>query len=721
MPATQMERVIQTLRHATLPHDGAGLTDGQLLERYLSSREEAAFAALLNRHGPMIWGVCRRILSRHQDAEDAFQATFLVLVCKAACITPREKVANWLYGVAHQTAVRVRATAARRRMREKQVTVMPEPTTNEPRGKGGLEALLDEELSRLPEKYREVIVLCDLEGKTRKEAAQHFHLPEGTVATRLATARTMLARRLSRLGVSVTGGALAALLAQRAASAHVPATVASTTIKAASLFAAGQAAAGGVLSATAVAVTKGVLKTMLLNKLKVTTSVLLFLAVLGSGMVTLTGQALTEKQAQKPAKQKKAPADQPVKEKKEPVKEEKPREPAPREVHGPVKAVDAEKNTFTVAHKEGDKTYTVAMGAEVWIDGKLGKLAELPPGPQVYVSVILADDRTTALKVQASGQQFGFVTVKSVDAEKNTITFEEDKQPAEIAGKTLPLRKGAGIVIDGKPGKLADVPPGTVVNLTLCVDQKTICVFFAEGRSFWTVAVKSVDAEKNTITFKDDKQLPAELSGKTFPVARDADIRIDGKAGILAGVPGGAFVYLRLSVDQKTARSVWAEGPWLPSGSALIKSVDSEKSTITFDDDRQPEEVSGKTFDVMKTGDIRIDGKAAKLADVPAGAYARLHLSADQNMAVALWVEGPTVNFMRVKSVDLDKGTITFEEEVERPDYVSGKTLPVAKDAQIMFDREPGKLDRILKGATVNQMILSVDKKTVRRMFLSNN
>src|ERR1700736_1405558 len=131
MATNQLSQVIQTLRQATLPHEGAGLTDGQLLERYVQSREETAFAALVHRHGPMVWGVCRRVLRSHHDAEDAFQATFLVFVRKAAAIAARELVANWLYRVAHQTALKARATVARRKGRERQVTAMPEPAVVE--------------------------------------------------------------------------------------------------------------------------------------------------------------------------------------------------------------------------------------------------------------------------------------------------------------------------------------------------------------------------------------------------------------------------------------------------------------------------------------------------------------------------------------------------------------------------------------------------------------
>src|SRR5262249_55320120 len=177
MATKQLSRVIDTLRNAALPQEGTGLSDGQLLESYIRGREEAAFAALVHRHGPMVWGVCRRVLDSHQDAEDAFQATFLVLVRKAAAVTPREMVANWLYGVAQKTALKESATTAGRRGRKKQVTAMPEPALEQQQLWDDMRALLDQELSRLPDKYRAVIVLCDLQGKTRKEAAQHFDLP----------------------------------------------------------------------------------------------------------------------------------------------------------------------------------------------------------------------------------------------------------------------------------------------------------------------------------------------------------------------------------------------------------------------------------------------------------------------------------------------------------------------------------------------------------------
>jgi RNA polymerase sigma factor (sigma-70 family) len=268
MATSQLNDVMQHLRRTVLLRDGAGLTDGQLLEAFLGRRDETAMEALLRRHGPMVWGVCRRVLQNHHDAEDAFQATFLVLVRKAAQIVPKERVGHWLYLVAHQTALHASRTVARRRAREKEVAEMPEPTVAEKILWRDLEPLLDEELSRLPDAYREAIVLSDLEGKTRREVARQLDLPEGTVGSRLARARALLAKRLARHGLAVSAGVWAAVSSQKAASASVPGSLVSSTIKAATLVAAGQAAGLRGIPVQIAALTEGVLKAMLLKKIK---------------------------------------------------------------------------------------------------------------------------------------------------------------------------------------------------------------------------------------------------------------------------------------------------------------------------------------------------------------------------------------------------------------------------------------------------------------------
>src|SRR5439155_13752267 len=153
MPTGQMSQAVQHLRRVVLWHDGAGLSDAQLLEHFIERRDEAAFETLVRRHGPMVLGVCRRLLRNYHDADDAFQATFLVLVRKAASIAPKDMVGHWLYGVAYQTALKGRAVAAKRRTRERQVALMPEPETKSHDLWDDLQSVLDEELSRLPYKY----------------------------------------------------------------------------------------------------------------------------------------------------------------------------------------------------------------------------------------------------------------------------------------------------------------------------------------------------------------------------------------------------------------------------------------------------------------------------------------------------------------------------------------------------------------------------------------
>jgi RNA polymerase sigma factor (sigma-70 family) len=277
--------LIQVLRRAALRRDGEGLTDADLLEAFVVRREEAAFEALLRRHGPMVWGVCRRVLQNEADAEDAFQATFLVLVRKAASVRPRALVGHWLYGVAHNTALKAKAMSSKRRARERQAADRPRPEAiSDDRRQA--QAVLDEELSRLPEKYRVPVVLCHLQGRSRKEAARDLGVPEGTVAGRLARARALLADRLARRGVALSAGALALVLSEEAA-AGVPAPLLVSTAKAAALIAAGGAAAAETVSAPVAALTEGVIRAMFLTKVKVVTALLLLATALLCGATSL--------------------------------------------------------------------------------------------------------------------------------------------------------------------------------------------------------------------------------------------------------------------------------------------------------------------------------------------------------------------------------------------------------------------------------------------------
>jgi RNA polymerase sigma factor (sigma-70 family) len=279
-----MSRIIRYLHRAALLQDGGGKTDGQLLECFIAEKDEAAFEALVRRHGPMVLGVCRRLLRNSHDAEDAFQVTFLILVHNAATIVPRENVAKWLYGVAYRTAQKARGQSAKRWAKEKQVRVLPEAVAADKKCWRDLEPLLDQELNRLPNKYRVPIILCELEGRTHKEAARQLGWPPGTLSVRLARAKALLAKRLSRRGLALSAGAAA--LAQNGASASVPSALVASTVKAATLYVARQVSAG-VVSAKITALMKGVLISMFLTKVKnLTVIVLLVSFVTASAIVS---------------------------------------------------------------------------------------------------------------------------------------------------------------------------------------------------------------------------------------------------------------------------------------------------------------------------------------------------------------------------------------------------------------------------------------------------
>jgi RNA polymerase sigma-70 factor (ECF subfamily) len=197
MPAELFVEMFACLRQAARP-------DAELLDRFVATRDEAAFAALVRRHGPMVLGTCRRILGNDADADDACQAVFLILVRKAGSVRPPGMVAGWLYGVARNVARRSLRMAARRWEHERAAGMGPRPSASD----AELRAVIDRELDRLPATYRAAVVLCDLEGLTRSEAAGRLGWPEGTVASRLARGRQALARRLIRAGVGCTVGGL---------------------------------------------------------------------------------------------------------------------------------------------------------------------------------------------------------------------------------------------------------------------------------------------------------------------------------------------------------------------------------------------------------------------------------------------------------------------------------------------------------------------------------
>jgi RNA polymerase sigma factor (sigma-70 family) len=260
-------------------------SDAHLLHRFAKDRDEAAFAALMERHGPMVMGVCRRVLRDAHAADDAFQATFLVLVRKAASLRRPHLLGNWLYGVAYRVALQARAVAARQPALGRQVEEMPAAAVVDEKVWDELRPVLDAEINQLPDKYRVPVVLCHLEGKTYAEAARALGWAEGTVSGRLARAREKLRKRLSHRGVSLSAAAVAAVLCQKG-SAAVPAALAQTTLRAALLAATGKAVTAGLVSAQAIALSQTALKLTLAFKLKVLAAVVV-LGAAGTGVWAL--------------------------------------------------------------------------------------------------------------------------------------------------------------------------------------------------------------------------------------------------------------------------------------------------------------------------------------------------------------------------------------------------------------------------------------------------
>jgi RNA polymerase sigma factor (sigma-70 family) len=278
-------RYIRKLAGASQPGDPA---DGQLLERFIKERDENAFATIVERHGPMVLNVCRRLLFDPHEVDDVFQAVFLVLVRKAGSIGKPALLANWLYGVACRTAANARRQTSRRYACMEEIMDMPATESTPDQAWQELRPVLDEELECLAEKYRAPLVLCYLQGRTYTETARILGWAEGTVSGRLARGRELLRARLLRRGLTLSAAALAALLAQNAASATtVPAVLAANTLKAALLVAAGNSLAAGVSTHVA-ALTEGVLKAMFLTKLKIAAAIVLTIGLLGTGGGALT-------------------------------------------------------------------------------------------------------------------------------------------------------------------------------------------------------------------------------------------------------------------------------------------------------------------------------------------------------------------------------------------------------------------------------------------------
>jgi RNA polymerase sigma-70 factor (ECF subfamily) len=454
------------------------LTDRELMDRFLADREEVAFESLVRRHGPMVLGVCRRVLANRHDAEDAFQATFLVLVRRAAAVIPRDLVGPWLYGVAYRTALEARRMRTRRMVREGQSTPRPGRRTvsDEAADREGLERL-DRELARLPDRYRVPVILCDLEGKTHREAARLLDCPEATLSTRLRRGRQLLARRM---GTALAGGVSAGVLFEGMTRAEVPAPLMIGTARMAVTVAAGSPIAA-VTSGHVAVLTEGVLKTMFHNRLSTIVALVPVLGLVALGAGLLPGWA---RWLEPPA----AAAEPRIL--KDGIAADGPAENLRRleAVKWHLLRIDKDKHTLHVADTPAERSWgrhaaesmlasagaqlslvgvPVAPNAKVKLDGKEIPFKELTDG--VNLTLKFDADKAIVSGIEATTPPSAGYVVTAVDADQNVITVRLGKDDKPMV---LPVVRDGPLSI----GTLKDLKPDTRVRLHLEVADGKLVV-----------------------------------------------------------------------------------------------------------------------------------------------------------------------------------------------------------------------------------------------------
>jgi RNA polymerase sigma factor (sigma-70 family) len=562
--------------------------DRELLERFAAVRDELAFAELVRRHGPLVLGVCRRLLRDHHDAEDAFQATFLVLAKKAGSVRWRGSVTSWLFEVACRTARKARGAAARRRALEGQVRAM-RPSDPVPRPEPADAGEVIEEFNRLPDHYRAPLLLCHVQGQTTEEAGRLLGCPAGTVKSRLARGRDLLRARLARRGVALPAGGLAVLVAQGAAPAAVPANLAETTVAAALRFAAG--APVGPAGALA----EGVMRMVFLNRLNLLAAVLT-LGLLAGGLGAVLGVAAQGPTGQRPSPVARARA------------EAQPR-PEAKAAPGPEPAEALPKGALAVLGDLRLRHEGPVPAAAFSPDGKLLAFAdgllvrlwdvprerELPPlkGHTQYVRCLAfardgttlatgSTDLTVRLWDARAGKQLQCLRGHTGDVVAVSLS-PNGRVVASAQYETGRRGEGVGLeVLESCPVRLWDAATGKQVRLlesgargvsavAFAPDGKTLAVGCADQSvSVWELAsgqvravLRDPESGVGSVAFSPDGKLLAASNGKAvrlWDVATGHELRRCAR-GPKDGPPGGMeTLTVRFSADGKTVASGSGDG-----------------------------------------------------------------------------------------------------------------------------------------------------------------
>jgi len=597
-------------------------TDRELLQRFAETGEQGAFAALVERHGSLVLGVCRRVLNNAEDAEDAFQATFLVLARKADSPGWQDSIGNWLYGVAYRVAMKTRTRRMRQRHRE--LEYQPErndgPTPADQITWGELRCVLDAELQRLPAKYRAPLLLCYLEGKTRDEAAVQLGWSPGSVKGRLERGRELLRIRLAGRGLTVSAVLCASLLPQ-SADAAVPVSLAANTLQAATGFVGGTA---GVIAPNVLSLAQGVIQAMVFTKIKI-------MGVLMVGVSLLTLGAVGTYLA---------------------AYDDNGREGG---VPAIVKSIDTQKGTITVQTFAGENlaekatTFNLA-GKDVRVtvnERSVAQLADLSAGTRVRLQ-LSAEDDVVAINAVAPTMR---VRVKSVDAANKTVTIFVGER-----GETKEVKVAAEVRLP------ANVQPGMPAEMVLSLDRSTVVALnpaserrpdgerqtdgdrraIAEriaGRGLRGVAV-NVAADKGTIEVLEGGEENPKFT--TYQVAKDVQFLQNERPTTdikLENIPRAARLTFRLAEDGKTITHLSVLAPTV---GGVLAEVDGKAGTFTLRTERER-----KTFKLAPNALIRMGDRKVEAAELKIGMRVVLHLSMDGSQVQTMNAYGGAVDIRR--------------------------------------------------------------------------
>lgn len=519
-------------------------SDRELLRRFLDG-DEPAFSLLVERQGPMVLGVCRRVLRQVPDAEDAFQATFLVLARRARSSVWQESIAGWLHETARRTALKLRSATARRQKLDREtarsrtldaaIAVAPPPASAQLHERA---EILDAELADLPSRLRDVILLAQVEGLGREETAQRLGISVAAVKDRLERGREQLRRRLVRRGITLSAATLAAWLVPAAAQAGAVSLTAATA-QAATAFATGAMPAGSV--PTAVALAQGVLKMMGLEKIKAAA-----VCVISLFMVGTVAYGMLQDDPQRFEKG----------------------------LRGHVVSMSESTNptALTIDLDEFGSLLSldISPDAKVWTAFETGGLSDVKPGR--YVSLRLGDDHRTVREIHVLGEQRE-VSIRTVGA-SGTITAvvaddedDEEERPVQAPLRAFQLAPDAIVRIGGVPAYPDELKPGMVVPLEFSRDGKTVNAIEVEGAPGQLVEgeIVSIDAGASVV------HLRTELDGDETAVLilklpPDSLILLDRRPARPADLRPGCDVVARLDEAKTAIRALRATSPEADEG-----------------------------------------------------------------------------------------------------------------------------------------------------------